>query len=134
MRYIKLRGTGPLHSPSQQEIAILVKLKDARVAFAVGDINISVAIKGNVSRLIEVQDVVTRDSHSPKREEDAAIRAQLQDNVCANISCPKIVLAVDSQGVWRYKKLIGNAADIFSRRVEFHQRMLTAMEYIDMPF
>src|SRR5262245_46259859 len=134
MRRIKLSGTGPLHSPTQQKIAVSIELQDPRVALAIGDINISLAVKGNVCRLIEVQNIVTRDSHSPKRQEDAAFRTQLQDNVCANISCPEVVLAVDSQGVWRHKKVIGNAADILSGRIEFHERMPAAMEYIDVSF
>jgi hypothetical protein len=36
--------------------------------------------------------------------------------------------------VRRDKKIVGNAADIFSRRVELHQWMLAAMEYVDIPF
>jgi hypothetical protein len=32
------------------------------------------------------------------------------------------------------KEIVGKAADEFSGRVEFHQRMPAAMEYVDMPF
>src|SRR5262245_23556070 len=52
--YLKCRSRRPrilgrrrAESPPQQEIAVPIELQDPRVALAIGDINISVAVKGN---------------------------------------------------------------------------------------
>ena len=68
---IELSGACSLHSPSRQEIAIFIKLQDSRVTFAIGDINISFVVKGNVGGLIEVEHIISRNSHPAQCQEHA---------------------------------------------------------------
>src|SRR5262249_44583820 len=54
--------------------------------------------------------------------------------MCADIGGPQVVLAIYSQGVWGDKKVVGDATDILSGRIEFHERMSAPMEYVNVPF
>src|SRR5437899_8677011 len=49
VRQIKLSGTSALHSPAHQRITIFVELQNARVAVAIRDVDVALAIQGNVS-------------------------------------------------------------------------------------
>src|SRR5262249_54978019 len=61
---IELAGASPFHSPAEQHVAVLVKLEDARITFAVRDIEISFAIERHIGGLIEMVNIIARCSHS----------------------------------------------------------------------
>ena len=51
----------------------------------------------------------------------------------ADVRRPDVVLGIDAYHVGRDKKIIRDAADEFSRRIELHQRMFAAMKHVNMP-
>src|SRR5436190_14979559 len=91
---IELSGSRSFHSPPEQHVAVLVELQDSRVAFTIGDIEISIAIEGNVGRLIEVENIISRHSHSTQSQQNAPLGAELKDHVCADIRRPDFVLSI----------------------------------------
>src|SRR6266581_634783 len=64
VRKVELAGTAAFHSPAEEHVAVFIKLQHPRIAFAIGDENISFAIKRHVGRLIKMENIVARHSHS----------------------------------------------------------------------
>src|SRR5215831_1962304 len=64
MRKIELPRTAAFHSPAEEHVAVFIELQHARISFAVRDVNVSVTVKGDVGRLVEVENIIAGCSHS----------------------------------------------------------------------
>ena len=51
-----------------------------------------------------------------------------------DVGGPDVVFDVDAHHVRCDKQIVGNAAKEFARRIEFHERMFSAMKNVDVSF
>ena len=79
-----------------------------------------------------MQNIIARCSHSAQRQQHAAVRAKLQNQVRTDIRRPNVVLGIHSHRVGSNKKIIGDAAKVFPVSVKLHQRMFAAMKHVDV--
>src|SRR5262249_21080805 len=132
VRQVELAGTRSLHSPSQQAAAVFVELQNTGIAVSVGDVDVPIPIPRHIGRLIEMAHVIAGQSHTAESQQHAPLGAELQDDVRADVGRPDVVVCIDSNHVRGYEEIVRDAPQQASRRVEFHQRVLTAVEEINV--
>src|SRR6516165_1775157 len=76
VRQVELSRTVALHSPAEQRVAILIELHHPRIAVTIRDVYVSFAVPRDISRLIEMQDVIPWNPHSAQCEQLFAIGAE----------------------------------------------------------
>ena len=64
MRKIEFPRAAAFHSPTEEHVAKFVKLQHARIAFTISNVNISLAVEGDVGRLVKVQNIIAWCAHS----------------------------------------------------------------------
>jgi len=134
MGSVELSRPGTFHSPTKQRSAILVELQHPRIPVAICNVNVAISVPGNIGGLIEMQYIISRNPHSPQRKQHAPFRAKLQNHMRTDIGGPDIVLGIDANHVRCYEQLVGNAAEEFAGRVEFHEWVFAAMKNVNVPF
>src|SRR5712692_4636633 len=131
---VELSGAGSLHSPAKQFIAVLVELQYPRIPVAIRDVDVAVSVPGNVGWLIEVPHVISGNTHPPQCKQHLPFRAKLQNHMRADVGGPDVVFDVDVHQVRCDERVVGKAAKEFAGRIEFHERMFSAMENADVSF
>src|SRR6266852_7165014 len=129
---VELSRPGALHSPTKQFIAVLVELQHPRIPVAIRDVDVTVSVPGNVGWLIEVPHVISGNTHPPQCKQHPPFRAELQYYVGTHVGGPDVALSIHANHVRGDKKIVGDAAEEFSGSIEFHQRMLAAMENVNV--
>src|SRR5438046_1472170 len=64
VRKIELPRAAAFHSPSEEHIAVFVKLQHARIGFAISDVNVSFVVERHVGWLVKMKNIIARHSHS----------------------------------------------------------------------
>jgi hypothetical protein len=74
--------------------------------------------------------IISGNSHSTESKQHVPFRVELQNDMRTDIGSPDVVLGIDPHHMCCYKQVVGNAAQEFARRVEFHEWMFAPMKHI----
>src|ERR1035437_9067470 len=90
VRQIELSGSLAEDAPFLEILSRLVELDDAGGSIAVGDVDVSVAIKRNVCGTIEDPISLRSFILAAEHEEHASPRIEFQPNVPGSLGCPQV--------------------------------------------
>ena len=99
MRGLEFAGGGALAAPSQLRPPVRRVFHDARVAVAVGDVNVAGAVDDDGGRLVKAVQRLTRLPGLSQSHEQPAVRVELEHEVAAEVGNPDVVPWIDVQAV-----------------------------------
>src|SRR4030081_1833500 len=103
MRAVDLARPRSLHAPGLDELAVLGKLHDARIgvaAVAIGNEDVAIGSRHHGGRRVELVVAGARDAGLAEREQDLAVRAELEHlmalpGLAGAIGEPDVAFTVD---------------------------------------
>lgn len=99
VRGLEFAGGGALAAPGQLRPPVRGVFHDARVAVAVGDVNVAGAVDDDGGRLVEAVQCFTRLPGLPQSHEQPAVRVELEHEVAAEVGNPDVIPWIDVQAV-----------------------------------
>src|SRR6266849_1653471 len=118
MRRVKLAGPGAALAPIQQIFPFARKFHYARVAVAIGNINLALRREGDVGGTVESLGVGSGLAFDAPGAQELTLIGELHHLVIAVVGDPDVVLFIDAQAVGIAEDTLAPRAQIFALGVE----------------